>query len=158
MAPLVVKLEVLDAQPYEDRAALFLREERSSKIGKLEVDGSVGFSINLSLHREQPLRPLPWDLIHHLLIAVEMRLTKVLVTSCKNGIYYTTMTFENSNDPQQHKIIELDARPGDAIALAVRNGVPVHMRSTLWERLPDDKALYEGLCNSPRTGIDTLTS
>lgn len=37
----------------------------------------------------------------------------------------------------ERKIVELDARPSDCIALAVRSGAPIYVVRSLWEELPD---------------------
>jgi hypothetical protein len=47
------------------------------------------------------------------------------------------MFVEASNELMERKIIELDARPSDSIAMAVRSGAPIYFIKEVWEQLED---------------------
>ena len=52
-------------------------------------------------------------------------------------IYYARLIVEAENEIMERKIVELDARPSDCLALAVRCGAPVYVLRSLWETLQD---------------------
>ena len=54
-----------------------------------------------------------------------------------DDVYYARLIFQAENEIQEKKIVELDARPSDCIALAVRAQCPIFMVPALWKSLPD---------------------
>ena len=63
------------------------------------------------------------------------------------------LIFEASNEILERKIVELDARPSDCIALAVRCGAPVFVVADVWDALPDMAAVLEEMREQ---GLDHL--
>jgi bifunctional DNase/RNase len=97
----------------------------------------VGASINTVLSGQKVPRPLTHDLIGSLLAAFGAKVQRSVIVRMENDIYYARIILEASNEIMERKIVELDARPSDCIALAVRNGAPLYVVRSLWERLED---------------------
>ena len=55
----------------------------------------------------------------------------------EQDIYYARLILEAENEIMERKIVELDARPSDCLALAVRCGAPFYVVRELWETLDD---------------------
>jgi len=70
----------------------------------------------------------------------------------ENDIYYARLILEASNEIMERKIVELDARPSDCIALAVRNGAPLYVVRALWERLEDVSETLEQMRREGQEG------
>ena len=52
-------------------------------------------------------------------------------------IYYARLILEAENEIMERKIVELDARPSDCLALVVRCGAPFYVVRELWDTLDD---------------------
>ncbi|MCP4002842.1 MAG: bifunctional nuclease family protein [bacterium] len=82
-------------------------------------------------------RPNTHDLIASLLDGLDGQLSRVLVTELRGSTYYATI--EITVDGQQ---IEVDSRPSDAIAVAIRAGTPIYASEELLradDPIPDDE-------------------
>ncbi len=77
-------------------------------------------SILAKLDNAEIARPLSHDLMKNILDVLAVRVKKVEVTDIKENTYYSLIYFEKDG-----KEITIDARPSDAIALAVRVNVPI---------------------------------
>jgi uncharacterized protein len=63
--------------------------------------------------------------------------TRAIIVRKEQEIYYSRLILEAENELMERKIIELDARPSDCIALVVRSGAPLYVHKELWETLDD---------------------
>jgi bifunctional DNase/RNase len=60
-------------------------------------------------------------------------------------IYYARLILEAQNEIMERKIVEIDARPSDCIAIAVRPGAPLFVVKDLWERLEDMSSVLQDM-------------
>jgi RNA polymerase sigma-70 factor, ECF subfamily len=91
-------------------------------IGPAEATAMV-----LSLESVEHPRPMPYTLTASLLAAAGSPLQEVRITRLTPPIYYATVVVESPNGPQ-----EVDARPSDAVNLALVAGVPIRADSRLF--------------------------
>lgn len=155
MPATLVLLEILDVQPHEKGALLFFTTSKKEKITKLEIDGSIGYSISLALHKERAVRPLTHDVFMQALMAFGAEIKKVSITDVVNGMFLTTIRLEAENEIMNRKVVDLEVRPGDAIAMALRCRAPIYAHQDVWQKWNDDSCLYELLCEN---GTDRLLS
>lgn len=73
-------------------------------------------------------RPLGYDLTVALLGAVDARVERVLIERLRDCTFFATVTVASGGDPH-----EIDARPSDALNLAVRSGAPIQVASDVIE-------------------------
>ena len=92
-------------------------------IGALEAQNIV-----MPINGVVPPRPMTPDLLKTAIEKLGGVVEKVIITSIKNNTYYAEIHINQNNNP-----IVLDARPSDAIALAVRCHVPIFMNRWLVE-------------------------
>jgi hypothetical protein len=97
----------------------------------------VGASINASLSGQLPPRPLTHDLYLLTLQAFGAKVSRAVIVNMESEIYYARLILEAENEIMERKIIELDARPSDCLALAVRCGAPFYVVRPLWDSLED---------------------
>ena len=76
-----------------------------------------------------PPRPLTHDLFLTLFGRLKVSVTRVIITELKNDIYYATLVLSVNGSE-----LALDARPSDAIALAVRAKAPVFVEDRVFDR------------------------
>jgi uncharacterized protein len=77
-------------------------------------------AIALALQDVEVARPLTWDLLKNIFSILDARIIRVEVTSLHDDTYYGNIVAEMDG-----RKIEIDSRPSDAIALAVRAHVPI---------------------------------
>jgi bifunctional DNase/RNase len=87
---------------------------------------SEALSINAALKREVPSRPMTHDLIISILDNVNAQITEVTIDEVENGIYYATLSIKVNGSERQ-----LDARPSDCIALAVRSNIEIFIKESI---------------------------
>ena len=74
-------------------------------------------------------RPNSHDLARSVIDGLHGELERVVVTDLRDGTYYATLTLRSGG-----RRVEIDARPSDAIAIALRTGAPIFVRDHLFER------------------------
>ncbi len=101
-------------------------------------------------------RPLTHDLLGHLMTALGAKVERVIINDLKNATYYARAIIRAENELQQKKIIELDARPSDCIAMATQQKAPIYVSQEVWDEVDDmsdvlRKMEEEGLKPDPET-------
>ena len=77
-------------------------------------------SITIALQEIEVARPQTHDLLKNFLIELNARLIRVEVSSLADDVFYGNLVVEANN-----QIVDIDSRPSDALALAVRAHVPI---------------------------------
>ncbi len=77
-------------------------------------------AIALALQDVEVARPLTWDLLKNIFSVLDARILRVEVISLHDDTYYGNIVAE-----VEGKKLDIDSRPSDAIALAVRAHVPI---------------------------------
>jgi bifunctional DNase/RNase len=86
-------------------------------------------SIDSRLHERPAVRPNSHDLAKRLVEGLGGEVLRVVVTDLEDGIYYARIVLSRSGNT-----VEIDARPSDAIAIAMRTGAPLFVTEPLFLR------------------------
>lgn len=86
-------------------------------------------AIAVPLEHVTPPRPLTHDLFLTLFGRLKVGVSKVVITDLRNNTYYATLYLTVDGAP-----MELDSRPSDAIALAIRAKAPVFAEDRVFEK------------------------
>jgi hypothetical protein len=113
---------------------VFLGNEE--KIFVIIVDPGVGAAIMMSITRASKERPLTHDLLANILQALGARIERVVVNDLKDDTYFARLILNVENE-FEHKIVEIDARPSDCIALAAHQGAPIYVNVDVWNQVAD---------------------
>lgn len=109
-------------------ALVLLRDSRGRSvpifIGKFEA-----MSIWLALEGTAPDRPLTHDLLNNVISKMGGTVDRILIDDLWNNTYYAKVTLAIDG-----KAIEIDSRPSDAIALALRAKAPIYMAESVLEK------------------------
>ena len=101
-------------------------------------------------------RPMTHDLINDMLGELEVSCSKVSVTELKENTFYATITVQ-----QDGTEIEIDSRPSDAIALAVRSDAPIFAADSVIEEsaieFEGEEVNEEEIVNEFKTFLDTVS-
>ena len=137
----VVKVDVLSVLPTSGGCAVFLGNTR--KIFVIYIDHTVGMAITLAMRHEPRERPQTHDLIGSILAGLGAKVDRVVINDFDNGVYFARLILSAENELYERKILEIDARPSDSIALAVQVDAPVFIARHVWEEAEDMTELYE---------------
>ena len=99
-------------------AGVCLRDPLTGKVGVIFMELTDGMALERCLNGERPVRPDTSSLLAHFLSAMECRVRLVLINGRKDEVFYARVTIEAANEVMD-KLVELDARPSDALMMAV---------------------------------------
>ena len=99
---------------------ILLRDTSERRQLPIFVSPEQAKAIQLVLEGEKSIRPMTHDLIVNLLDVWEMTLQKVVIHALRENTFYAAMIFSNGDRKK-----ELDARPSDAISVALRVNAPI---------------------------------
>lgn len=119
-----VKLNVLGisySQTQTGAYALVLAEENGRRRIPIIVGGFEAQAIAIQLEGLKPPRPLTHDLFLNFARTFNIDLLEITVYKLEEGVFYSKLTCDNGQ-----RIIEIDARTSDAIALALRFKCPIY--------------------------------
>jgi hypothetical protein len=139
----VVRIDIKALIPTPSGTAVFLGNGEKAFV--IYVDPLVGSAISHQIEGGNSERPLTHDLIGHLLTGLGARIDRVVINDLKGATYYGRLIVTVENELQQRKVLELDARPSDCLALAVRQGAPVYVTAAVWDEVEDMTSLLQGM-------------
>jgi len=105
---------------------IVLLEDEAKRMMPIYIGISEAISINSALNHEIPPRPMTHDLFVSLLTRLDSTIDDILIDELNEGVYYARMIVSMDG-----KRFELDARPSDCIAIALRCGAPIHIRDSV---------------------------
>jgi len=115
------------------------------KVFTIYIDQAIGAAISLYLNSAEKERPLTHDLLANVLTSLGAKVERVAINDFRNGIYYGRLIITAENELQQRKIIELDARSSDCMAMAALQKSPIYVNSLVWDEVEDMTPLLERL-------------
>ena len=80
------------------------------------------------LHGTPKPRPQTHDLFGDVLIALGAKVERIVINDFTDTVYFARLIIGAENEVQARKIVEIDARPSDSIALAVQANAPIFGR------------------------------
>jgi bifunctional DNase/RNase len=122
-----VMLKRVVIQEDTDRQCIFLNERRGDRGFAIVIGNHEASEIQRVLARVESERPLTHRLLHDAIAALGGELTGIKVVTVHESTYYARL--ELSRDGAPHATV--DARPSDAIALALRARCPIHVSESV---------------------------
>jgi bifunctional DNase/RNase len=96
----------------------------------------MGAVIGMFLRDTPKERPLTHDLITNVFKGFNITIDRVIITELKNSTYFARLILQEENELGK-KIVEVDARPSDCLALAAAQKRPIYVRNSLFEQVED---------------------
>lgn len=148
----VLQIEIKAILPTTSGSAVFLGNDRKAFV--IYMDPMVGNAISLLINGTKNERPLTHDLMGLLLTSLGAKVERVIINDLKGATYYGRMIVTVENELQQRKVIELDARPSDCLAMAVQQKAPIYITQPVWDEVEDmseilKKMMQEKLGDEP---------
>ena len=114
-------------------------------IGPFEAE-----AITVTLQEVEVPRPLTHDLLKNVIQKLGATVEHILVSELRDEVFYARIVMEANG-----KHLEIDSRPSDALALAVRLRVPVYIEEAVMEKaavLPEEEVEAEGAAPPEEAG------
>lgn len=131
--PVRVERLALDSH---DVPVLVLEEEGGPRLLPIWIGTAEARSIAVQIEARTPPRPNTHDLARRLIQGLHGEVVRVVVTELRGGTYYALITLRSGSD-----VVDIDSRPSDAIAIALRAGAPIYVRAALFDsagELPEE--------------------
>ena len=115
-------IALTNSKSHKGNFALILEEEKGFRRLPIIIGSFEAQAIAISLERMKPSRPLTHDLFKNTLEALGSTLKEILISELIGGMFHALIVLEKPNGG----LLKVDARTSDAIAMAVRFGVPIY--------------------------------
>ena len=118
-----VKVDRVTLDTATNRFVVVLKDEEKNRWLPIVVGSTEAQAIALQLENVEPPRPLTHDLMKNLLESIDVKISRVIVSDLKDNTYYAQIGLQLNGKKR-----EIDARPSDAIALALRMMAPIFVK------------------------------
>jgi uncharacterized protein len=118
-----IKLKILGLSSSQSNAgsfALVLGEQTGNRRLPIIIGMFEAQAIAIEIEKITPNRPMTHDLFKSFAEAFRFSLQEIVISDLREGVFYAKMVCTDGND-----LVEIDARPSDAIAIGLRFGAPI---------------------------------
>ncbi len=130
----VVPVQIRGILPANSGVALFVGNDE--KVFVIQVEHNMGAVIGMALRGTPKDRPLTHDLIGHVFQGFGITVERVVITELRSSTYFARLILKQENELGQ-KLVELDARPSDCLAIAAASRRPVYVARRLFDEVED---------------------
>jgi bifunctional DNase/RNase len=115
-----LKIDRIGLDPQQSSALIILKDEAGRRLLPVSIGGFEAQSIAMVLQGIHSARPLTHDLLKAVLDSLDVTVSKVLIDDIREQVFYAQLTLNVDG-----RTVEIDSRPSDAVALAVRCRCPI---------------------------------
>ena len=108
---------------------VILKETASDRYLPIWIGPCEADAITVELQEHEVPRPLTHDLLKSMISQLGAEVVQVVINELRNDVYYARIVLD-----QNGRRLEVDSRPSDAIALAVRVHVPIYVDESVMEK------------------------
>jgi len=123
-----MKVTGIAIDPFTNSPIVILKSEDGMNVLPIWVGFMEASSIAMELEKTPRVRPITHDLIKNIIDQINFKLTKIEVTDLKDNTFYANIYLQKNG--KEHIF---DARPSDAIAIAIRTGAPIFVNEKVIE-------------------------
>ena len=127
-----MKVAGLAIDPLTNMPILLLKDHKMQRTVPIWIGLVEASAIATELQQLKLERPMTHDLVHNLLGALGVETLHVEINDLRDNTYFATLVVR-----QGTRVLEMDARPSDAIAIAMRSGCSI---------LVDDRVVEKAAC------------
>lgn len=135
-----VPVSVRGILPANSGCAIFVGNDE--KVFVIQVEHSIGAVISRYLRDTPNERPLTHDLLNYILKGFNISVERVVITELKNSTYYARLFLHQQNELGR-KLVEIDARPSDCLAIASAQKRPIYVSAALFDQVEDMSEVLE---------------
>jgi uncharacterized protein len=126
---LEMKIKGLMIDPITNMPIIILRDPDSSAVLPIWVGIFEANAIALQIEKIATPRPMTHDLLKSMISGMSATVEKIVITDLKENTFYAIIFLNHDG-----KLLPIDSRPSDAIALALRTGSPIFVNSEVIEK------------------------
>src|SRR6267142_1173399 len=130
----VMPVEIRGILPANSGCAIFVGNEE--KVFVIQVEHNMGAVIGMFLRDKPKERPLTHDLMNSVFKGFNISVERVIITELKNSTYFARLILQQQNELGR-KLVEIDARPSDCLALATAQKRPLYVATSLFSQVED---------------------
>ncbi|MBE0543799.1 MAG: bifunctional nuclease family protein [Verrucomicrobia bacterium] len=130
----VVPVQIRGILPANSGCALFVGNDE--KVFVINVEPQMGQIIGMFMRDAPKERPLTHDLMQSIFKGFNISVERVIITELRNSTYFARLILQQHNEVAR-KIVEIDARPSDCLALASAQKRPIFVSQTLFDQVED---------------------
>jgi bifunctional DNase/RNase len=130
----VVPVQIRGILPANSGCAIFVGNDE--KVFVIQVEHNMGKIIGMFLKEQPNERPLTHDLVNSIFKGFNINIERAVITDLKNSTYYARLILQMQNELGR-KIVEVDARPSDCLALVSGQKRPLFVSAALFEQVED---------------------
>ena len=123
-----VQVEKITFYPPSKGYAVLLKEAMGERYLPIIVGSFEAQSIALALEEVQMPRPMTHDLFCNIIEELDVEINEVVISELLEGTFFSRISLEGQMGTR-----DIDARPSDAIALALRVGAPIYVSESVME-------------------------
>ena len=124
----MVEMEVVGVapEPNSNRPLVWLKDKEQRVFLPIAIGNFEAAAIYMELYNDPPPRPITYDLLRAILNGLDVLVDRVVINALREDTFYAEITL--SVDSQT---LDVDSRPSDAIALALRVGAPIFVEESV---------------------------
>ncbi len=125
-----VELSKIIINESSDQQIIVLKERYGQRSFPIVIGIVEIFAIDRRLKGIQPPRPMTHDLLDSVITSMGGRVERIIVCDLRNHTFYAKIVLSLNG-----KIIEVDSRPSDAIALGVASSAPIFVDEQVFDKI-----------------------
>jgi hypothetical protein len=122
-------IALAESESKKGNYALILEESKSKRRIPVVIGSQEAQAIAIYMERLNPSRPLTHDLFKTVITQLNSKIKEIIIYSIEKDIFYAKLILQVPDN----QILEIDARPSDAIALAIRFSSPMFVSNQVLE-------------------------
>ncbi len=127
-----------------DYQVIWLREKGGQRTFPILIGIVEAAAIDRTVRDIQTPRPLTHDLLASVITKVGATLDRVIVSSLRNNTFYAKLVLQMNGNT-----LEVDSRPSDAVAVAVRLNAPIFVEETVLDNVCNESKSPDGEGQGP---------
>jgi len=116
----------------QDKQLIWLKEVDGERKFTIVIGSPEALAIDRRLNDKQTPRPMTHDLLASIIERLGGQIERIVINDLQNGTFYARIHIR-----QDGKVVEVDSRPSDAIALGIATMVPIFVAEHVLEEVAD---------------------
>ena len=130
-----------------------LQEKDGSRLLPIWIGQPEAESIVMQIHNVKRARPFTHDLCRSLILGLGASLRRVQITRVEKNTYYAELHINRGDN-----VVQIDARPSDSIAIALRLSAPIFASETLLSSIEVEDSTDESGAQAAATDASELSA
>jgi bifunctional DNase/RNase len=127
--PVEMKIKGLMIDPVSNMPIIVLKKPDGEAVLPIWVGIFEANAIAMQLEKVVPPRPYTHDLLCSVIDTLKARVQRIVITELKESTFFALVHLERNGE-----LFSIDARPSDAMALALRAGAPILVEESVLEK------------------------